>query len=989
MKGGRFGVLGLALPLLACVAGIAAGQETGPARHVLAAGGKVTCEVVVPPEAGAVAVYAGKELSQFLSQALGAETPVLKAPSGGRVALILGRGPLLEQAGVEVDRLPRDGFVIKSAGNDILIAGKDDPQADPEKVMKTSQDFLRAQRFERGTLNGVYEFLERFVGARSYFPGPMGTIVPKRDSLSLPALDLILKPDHTARDMGYTGALPDGTDGAPAYPYKNQHRWRLRTQTRYIPCCHGLRLFDLIRRFGQSNPEYFALMDNGQRHNNPNVTHPGQLCFSSGVKEVVCQDAAAYLTGKPAESRNITIGGREPGWPRSAFQPGYVDLMPQDGLYPCNCAECQKFFKGIRYRDIDPKGASELIWGFVIDIAERLKKDNVPGYVTCMAYSAYRDVPQRAIPDNVMVMVALRGPWNAKGVEGELKLIQDWEKKIGKKVWLWNYIHKGSGMAMPGVPCMTPRAVGAYYKRVAPHIFGAYMSATTDHYLFQYLNLYVAQKVFWNNAVDVDALLDEHYRLMFGPAANSMASIYERLELNWLEKIVGNMVETDLGPASVPPSTYELWEKIYSREEMDALDRMFDAAEKAAAASRDELGRVRFMRTVLLDPLKKARGEYATSQGEIAALQHRVPRLTADASVRLDGALTEEAWRQAEPVFLRPLAAKTGAAPSPATTVRVLRDTERLYLGFDCQEPKMAQVVSEPRDADARAILRDASVEVFLNPSGDKKRYFQIVVNASGSLLDLSGEKMGASHKLDFEWTSGAAVAVKRGAQGWTAEVAVPFKSLEPFDAAGFPANFTRNRILTDEPATRFTWSPFIAESFHEIDKFGALVFADGADANLVKDSGFGGETKARSVGPWQINAPVDGADACGVDTAEFMTGGRSLRLTGRKPEDRVNAKQSLPDLKPNTEYVLSFFVKTQGIVPSRRGCGARVSIWDEKNVYYPENPYVGDIPWTRQRYTVKTGPKVNTQQKSYISLGLFEATGTVWFDDVRLVEKR
>jgi hypothetical protein len=977
----------LCLMALVLAFGVSASQAQEIDGHVLKANGQVRCEVVAPPEAGPVALFAGKELQKYLSQALGQNVPLLTEPSGAKTAIVVGRSSLLERAGVIVATLPRDGFVIKSVGSDLVIVGRDDPRTIPEKLLATSEDFLRKDQYERGTIYGVYEFLERFIGGRFYFPDPMGIIIPTHEALTLARQDLLVKPDHSARNMGYTGALPDGTDNEAAYPFKNRHRLFLRTQTEYIPSCHGLSRFDLIRRFGKSHPEYFALMENGQRYNNPNMTFAGHLCMTSGVKEEIYRDVEAFLTGQPAEARDMrTRGGEAHGWSRSAFKPGYVDLMPQDGFFPCHCPECQKYFRGLRYRDIDPKGASQLVWDFTIDIAERLKRNNVPGIVTGMAYSAYRDVPDRAIPDNMMVCVALRGPWNTKGYDAELKLITDWNRKLGRKVWLWNYIHKGSGLAMPGVPCITPHAVGAYYRKVAPHIFGAYMSSSSDYYIFQYLNQYVAHKVFWNNNADVDAILDEHHRLMFGKAAPVMAEAYDRFEANWLQKIVANEVETDLGPAAIPPSTYELWENIYSRQEIERLEDLFAKAQDLAEGPHRE--RVRYMRAALLEPLKAARAAYAGDQKDIAQLQVHAPSLTEDGTISVDGRLDDRAWAAAPTLHLRPFPASS-AGDAPITVVRVLRDAGHLYIAFDCDEPKMDRIQSAERERDAGSIFRDSSVEIFLNPSGDRKHYRQIFINASGSMADLAGEKLGASHQLDPAWSSDARVAVTRRADGWSAEAAIPLKNLEPLSAAGFPANFTRNRILTDERPTRFTWTPFLKEGFHEIDRFGALLFGDPPDGGLIKGGDFTGKVSGRHVGSWAYNPrPGNDADAWAIDTAEFISGGKSLRLTGRKPDDRVNMRQSLPDLKPNTEYELSFFIKTENVVPSHREGGARISLWDERNHYLPENPYVGSIPWTRQRFTIKTSPNVNTKAKSYISLSLYEATGTVWYDDVRLTEK-
>jgi alpha-glucuronidase len=72
------------------------------------------------------------------------------------------------------------------------------------------------------------------------------------------------------------------------------------------------------------------------------------------------------------------------------------------------------------------------------------------------------------------------------------------------------------------VPSPTPRTFGRHYKEIAPWVFGAYCSNNSPRFLYSALNYYVFYKVAWNNATDVDALVDEYNRLMFGPAAEPM-----------------------------------------------------------------------------------------------------------------------------------------------------------------------------------------------------------------------------------------------------------------------------------------------------------------------------------------------------------------------------------------------------------------------------------------------------------------------------------
>ena len=461
------------------------------------------CEIVVPPDACPVVRFAGKELQYFLSKSLNTKIPVVKVPNPGVTSIILGKKLLSED--IDISKLPRDAYIIKSLDGNIYIAGKDDPQINPAINLKGG---AHAQLYERGTLMGVYGFLEQFAGIRFYFPGEIGTVVPRHEKLVLPPVNITIKPDYIARNFtSYSGITPDGKKGKNSYFFKNLNYYRLKMQTSYIPNCHGLSRLGYIKRFGKTHPEYFALQSNGKRYNDPAVSHSGQLCFSSGIRQQIFEDARAFLSGKSAKEAGILTGRFGYCWDPSAFRPGYFNIMPQDGFYKCRCPECQKHFS---------KGAaatSEFVWDFVCETAEKLRKNNIPGYLTMMAYPPYNIVPERKIPDNVLVMVQERGPWSMRHPEifrKEQNEIKAWTKKVGRKIWLWNYPNKYGRLDIPGIPALTPLCIGKYYKLNRPYIFGAYMESETDFYIFNYLNYYVfsnksagtirqMSKNFWRN----------------------------------------------------------------------------------------------------------------------------------------------------------------------------------------------------------------------------------------------------------------------------------------------------------------------------------------------------------------------------------------------------------------------------------------------------------------------------------------------------------
>lgn len=402
--------------------------------------------------------------------------------------------------------------------------------------------------------------------------------------------------------------------------------------------------------------------------------------------------------------------------------------MPQDGFFPCNCPECQKHFQGISYGTLNRETTSKFLWDFFIDTAGRLEKQSVPGQVTTLVYPPYNQIPDRDIPHNLSVALCLAGPDALRDFPKVEQSVRAWREKLGgKKVWLWNNVGKFGNLSMPGVPFVIPRATGRYYKVLAPHISGAFVSLPQDFYLFKYLNAYVASRVLWDSSTDVDRLLDEHYRFMFGPAAATMEKVYRRFEELWTQKIRGNTVDTDLGETAIPPTDFALWNEIYSEEEMAALNALFDKAGQEATEAGGFRERVQFMRRNLFGPLVEARHQFTRTTDQVNDLQFFASTIQEADAPSIDGNLDEPIWKRCPPVFLR-----THGQDVPETletTVRVLRDEDFLYVSFSCEEPGAERVVAQTTEPDSTAIFKDSSVEVFLNPSGDRKNYVHLAVN--------------------------------------------------------------------------------------------------------------------------------------------------------------------------------------------------------------------------------------------------------------------
>ena len=945
------------------------GEESRPERRIEFSGARSpvpgNVETVVPAGSCAVVRFAGKELSALLSRRLGREVPVRREPTRGWCSIILGVNDFSCAVGISEKGFCRDAFIIRRIGDRIFIAGRDDLAADPEKALKGSK---AAQYFERGTLFGVYDFLERFAGIRFYFPGKYGTFIPE-GKLTLPEkIDIFDRPDFEIRKLNMESgswfetpgrSVRPRASGYPSFPgqrhpEKNLAGFRLRAQTLLLPNSHGLAKLELLRRFARNHPEYFVLDKQGRRVVDSGSGHPGHLCFSSGVKKEIYLDAKAFLSGKPASERGI---GK---WDPHGQYNGVIDLQPQDGFVFCRCEKCRDIM-GSR------KNASEAVWNFTADIAEQLMREGVPGTVQMMAYYPYTDVPKRELPRNMLIQVAVNGPWMFGLNPHQDELVKAWKRKNKGKVMLWNYCGKWGNGLLPEIPCSTPRRIGAYYRSIAPHISGAYMLCDGDHYIFFAMNQYVFSKVAWDNRTDVDALLDEYYRLMFGPAAGEMKTFFDRLETLWL-RANGTLAETALGPLIAPPSEYDLFEKFYTRAEIARLTGLLDGAERKAAKDGPVSARIRFMRWNFLDRLAKVAAEYRTRNDTVGGFTVPGVLLAPGESPR---------WETIAPLHLQRSDAQ--AAPD-LTTVRTALRKDRLFIRFFCREPEMENVSASPEDAPADIWNRN-NVELFLDPAGNRKEYFQIVVSSAGVLLTQKGTPVGAVKRLAPVKIEGLGFHVKKGKDFWTCDLSIPVASLPGFRDR-LVCNFNRSQIGKNGRKL-YSWSPFTGRNNHAVLKYGTIGFGAVPVENLVRDGDFSLNFRKDNIfGAWSGGKQAE--SRVGYDPVSFIRGSRSLRMAIKPGGDWLSVGSGVK-LAAGKRYRLSYYVKLDNVVPSDQNGGVSVGLWTGRNRWFPKKRLTGTTSWVRQssEFTVEEKDAGSAR----LNLFMYRCTGAANFDALVLEE--
>ena len=160
----------------------ALGQDSRPGNIVLADKGLSAYRIVLPSFATIHEQNAAEVLQDYLLQISGAALPIITADrKGSSYEILLGQNDRLAglNTGISLNELEADGFVIMTDSMRLIIAGGN----------------------EKGTLYGVYTFLEKYLGCRMYTPAVK--IIPEKDSIVLGNIKDKQIPVYKFRDTHY------------------------------------------------------------------------------------------------------------------------------------------------------------------------------------------------------------------------------------------------------------------------------------------------------------------------------------------------------------------------------------------------------------------------------------------------------------------------------------------------------------------------------------------------------------------------------------------------------------------------------------------------------------------------------------------------------------------------------------------------------------------------------------------------------------------
>ncbi len=245
--------------------------------------------------------------------------------------------------------------------------------------------------------------------------------------------------------------------------------------------------------------------------------------------------------------------------------------------------------------------------------------------------------------------------------------------------------------------------------------------------------------------------------------------------------------------------------------------------------------------------------------------------------LKVDGALDEPAWATASIASgFQLIAPREGQVPSESTTVRVLRDGDRVVFGIWCGASRKPHASLAARDQ----VLDGDHISLHLDTDGDGQRAYIFGVNPWGVQLDgiLTIEP-------DFKWDGVWDASARRGEREWTAEISVPFRILR-ISANGRPWRLWVRREMT-------AWNEVSSWPLYRVGEPGSAMLQAGDLAGL--DGVRGG--REFTVEPYMFGASLG-------DRSTLTGGGTSAWSDESSREAGIDVQAALtPSLVANATF--------------------------------------------------------------------------------------
>lgn len=756
--------------------------------------GKAVSEIVLAMDANQSMKLAAKDVRDYVRQISGAEIPVVESPTAGvRAQVYAGASEFTRRLGFTPADFKTSGYEVVARGNYVILSGVDrlskeapfgwsvaeaqylankgpKPKDYPSPQFKAWQDFCGEKfslvqmdfggkgRFnaevglfkndDTGTWYAAVELLEQ-LGVRFYAPYENGTILPQMKDVAVREQALKREAAFGRREYHYTvQGIPDNI------------RWFKRLKSgNYAPIIfnHTTPAIYASREQHERHPEYLACDANGKPYARDYGGIPPE---AGGVPRYTNPDfrrASVVLMNKLFESSPDLYA---------------VTLGPPDGGVMVDARDIDLYGKP---EDSKEQKASNYVWDYHVFLAKELKKSHPDKHLIYMSGGGAKELPTNIKPDDPdNIILGFAQTYSAYRVME----FADNEVVSYRKKWLsalkpagkspvWDYYLYYRHTSNPRFPIFFTEHLQYEMKEMLPYSDGKFIEINLAFQssglkgkegerigepAITHLMYYWQSKLLWDPNADRKAMLEEYYRLYFGPAAAEMKEFHEFAEAVWSRQ----------ESRSVTATTGFL-------KQAD-IDKYFEILARARAkAGKGTVydSRIADMEKAY-EPLKKLFTNLQRQGPWIRA--YDVPNGT-----RVDGDLSKYkfGWNS----LVESGTDKPRKVNATKVCVSLSEDRSTLYLAAICREDHMATLKGETRHRDAQSIFNDDVVELYVD--SPERSFFKIVVNPNGAIWDESRDVTIIDRDtLPLLWNPGTQAVVKKYDDRWEVEMSVPTKDL-------------------------------------------------------------------------------------------------------------------------------------------------------------------------------------------------------------------
>jgi hypothetical protein len=515
---------------------------------VLAENNSSRYAILLPAHATMYEKQAATVLQNYLMQISGAALPIITADKyRSSYEIVLGQNERLDELNTNINyqTLKEDGFAIKTDSSRLIIAGGN----------------------EKGTLYGVYTFLENYLGCRMYTPTVK--IIPTKPQITLPKINDQQVPVIGFRDTHYRATWDaeytdwHKLDHAPDGERTDWGMW-VHTFNELVP----------PQVYYQSHPEYFAMVK-GTRL-------PTQLCLANpAVLEITIQNLRKKIAQNPAAK--------------------YWSVSQNDNKDYCTCNLC----RSLDSIEGSPSGS---IISFVNKVADQFPDK----MISTLAYEYGRHAPKTLKPrDNVNIMLCSIEAYRDKPLTQDtastefVKDVKDWGK-ISKDIIIWDYVIQFNHLLspfpnlqvlQPNLQFFAENGVNAMFEQGNREIGGEFAA----------LRSYMISKLMWNTYLNADSVMNDFLSGYYGAAGKP---IREYIDIMREELLKNKKPLRIFGSPNEAADTY-LTPALTAR-----YNAIYDNAEKMVKDSAVLLERVRIARLPLMyATMEQAKKNYTGENG--------------------------------------------------------------------------------------------------------------------------------------------------------------------------------------------------------------------------------------------------------------------------------------------------------------------------------------------------------------------------------------